>query len=188
MTLKVAKMRRAQPKTGPRTLLMLVVATATCALGGLIVPRAASGADDGLNACGCRQGSTPGVCYCEKKSRCGCPGECEPTGCEERRVKQMEKEIQAETRKAEDAARRQRPRDERESSRGDEDDGRGRNDSAREDQKRPSPPPAPRKLKIIKMTPAQKRDLAKLIGTYLVEHPEQGGKSIEQVRDEVSRR
>src|SRR3982751_6516849 len=63
-------------------------------------------AEDGLNACGCRQ-SAQGLCVCEKKSKCGCPGECEPKGCEERRAKQLEKEIQAETKKAEEASRRQ---------------------------------------------------------------------------------
>jgi hypothetical protein len=35
------------------------------------------------------------------------------------------------------------------------------------------------------MTPAQKRDLAKLISAYLVEHPDQGGRTIEQVQSEV---
>ena len=64
------------------------------------------------NACGCYQ-TDGGSCYCDKKSKCGCPGECEPKGCEEKRQKQMDKEIHAETKRAQDSVshpRRQRPR------------------------------------------------------------------------------
>jgi hypothetical protein len=170
--------------TCPRAILVLLIAGATFLVGGVVVLPTAHADEDGLNACGCRQGATPGLCYCEKKSHCGCPGECEPNGCEERRAKQMEKEIQVETKKAEDAARRQRPRDSDESSRGGDDD-RGRN---RASQGTNAAPPVMRKPKIVKMTPVQKRDLAKLIGAYLAEHPDQGGKAIEEVRGEISGR
>jgi hypothetical protein len=42
-----------------------------------------------------------------------------------------------------------------------------------------------KKVRIVKMTPAQKRDLGKLIGAYLAEHPDQGGKAIDQVQTEL---
>jgi hypothetical protein len=47
------------------------------------------------NACGCYEDSN-GLCHCTKKSRCGCPGACEPNGCEEKRQKELEKEAQEE--------------------------------------------------------------------------------------------
>ena len=137
--------------------------------------RPAVAAEDGLNACGCRQGSS-GACYCEKKSHCGCPGECEPKGCEEKRAKQMDKEVQEETRKAEEASRRQRAH--QESS--DEEVAPRREERAPE---RVAPAP---KVHVVKMTPAQKRDLARLIKLYLAEHPNQGGKAIDQVENEVT--
>jgi hypothetical protein len=59
-----------------------------------------------VNACGCYRDAS-GSCYCGKRSTCDCPGDCEPRGCEEKRAKEMDKEIQAETRRAQDAERRQ---------------------------------------------------------------------------------
>ena len=59
------------------------------------------------NACGCYQ-KLDGSCVCGRPSKCGCPGECEPKGCEEKRQKEIDKEIQAETKKAEDADRKRR--------------------------------------------------------------------------------
>ncbi len=167
------------------------------ALGGGLTLRPAAAAEDGLNACGCRQSSS-GACYCEKKSHCGCPGECEPKGCEEKRAKQMEKEVQEETRKAEQAERRQsaRQKDQQGHDEG-QDEGRGERESEHERQPRNrvteehvperAPPPAP-KVRIVRMTPAQKRDLGRLIKLYLAEHPDQGGKAIGQVENEVSGR
>jgi hypothetical protein len=136
-------------------------------------------AANGLNPCGCREGA-PGQCICERKSRCGCPGECEPKGCEEKRAKQLEKEIQAETKKAEEAQRRQRVRQEQP-----EDDSPKRGGGESADQNRGAAERAAPKVKIMKMTAAQKRDLAKLIAAYLAEHPEQGGKAVEQVQAEM---
>jgi hypothetical protein len=63
-----------------------------------------------VNACGCYQ-DTAGACFCGSsgtKGKCGCPGECEPKGCEEKRAKQMQKEIAAETKKAAEADKKQR--------------------------------------------------------------------------------
>ena len=47
-----------------------------------------------MNACGCYRDDT-GACKCEKKSKCGCPEECEPVGCEEKRQKQADREAEA---------------------------------------------------------------------------------------------
>src|SRR3954470_19056389 len=126
---------------------------------------AARAADGDLNACGCRQ-TGQGFCTCEKKSKCGCPGECEPKGCEEKRAKQLEKEIQAETKKAEEASRRQN----RAGAHG-SDDQAGPSDEAggRGAPSRPAPQNAQKNAP--KMTAAQKKDLARLLGLYLAEHP-----------------
>ncbi|MDB4979681.1 MAG: hypothetical protein JWM82_433 [Myxococcales bacterium] len=67
-----------------------------------------------MNACGCYKDGA-GACLCSKKGKCDCPGECEPKGCEEKRAKEMEKEIAAETKKAAEADKKQRES-------GDEDD------------------------------------------------------------------
>jgi hypothetical protein len=60
-----------------------------------------------VNACGCYK-DTAGACFCGKKGKCDCPGDCEPKGCEEKRAKQMQKEIAAETKKAAEADKKQR--------------------------------------------------------------------------------
>jgi hypothetical protein len=165
-----------------QTILIWLAAGAIGSIGLTVAigPRSASGAD-GLNACGCREGA-PGQCICEKKSRCGCPGECEPKGCDERRAKQMEKEIQAETRKAEESNRRQRARQ----TEGDETPASTK-DGDRDRERQVAPPRAPAPVRIVRMTPAQKRDLARLIAAYLAEHPDQGNKAIDQVQTEMKR-
>lgn len=59
------------------------------------------------NACGCYRDSA-GACYCGKKGgKCVCPGECEPQGCEEKRSKEMDKEVAAEAKRARDAEKKQ---------------------------------------------------------------------------------
>jgi hypothetical protein len=60
-----------------------------------------------VNACGCYK-DTAGACFCGKKGKCSCPGDCEPKGCEDKRAKQMQKEIAAETKKAHDADKKAR--------------------------------------------------------------------------------
>jgi hypothetical protein len=52
------------------------------------------------NKCGCYKDGA-GTCFCDKKAKCGCPGDCEPKGCDEARNKELQKEIEAETKKAE---------------------------------------------------------------------------------------
>ena len=79
-----------------------------------------------LNACGCYRDSV-GSCYCGKKAgACACPGECEPKGCEEKRIKAMDKEIEAEAKRARELEKKQQ--DER---------------AERERKENAPPPPAP---------------------------------------------
>jgi len=61
-------------------------------------PGTARGDEHKTNACGC-YANTAGECTCTRKVKCGCPGECEPKGCEEKRQKELEKEIKEETKK-----------------------------------------------------------------------------------------
>jgi hypothetical protein len=53
-----------------------------------------SGAPPGVvvNKCGCYAKGNGCVCT-NKKAKCECPGECEPVGCDEKRSKEMEKEV-----------------------------------------------------------------------------------------------
>ena len=51
-----------------------------------------------LNTCGCYEDSN-GICHCTRKSKCGCPGACEPTGCEDKRRKEEDKEAQEEVKR-----------------------------------------------------------------------------------------
>ena len=51
------------------------------------------------NACGCYRDDS-GVCFCEKKSKCGCEGECEPKGCDDKRAKERAKELENEVKLA----------------------------------------------------------------------------------------
>ncbi len=121
---------------------------------------------DDRNKCGCYKDGA-GVCYCEKKAKCGCPGECEPKGCEEQRERELQKEIDAETKKAASSQKKPSPSD----------DDRGSDDD------RPAPParPASRKLSA-----AQAKQLAKLIDLFLADHPDARGKSIEDVRSDLN--
>ena len=54
-----------------------------------------------LNACGCY--NTGNSCVCtNRNARCDCPEDCEPVGCEQRRQKEMDREIAVETKRAQD--------------------------------------------------------------------------------------
>jgi len=66
-----------------------------------------SGPAKAVNACGCYK-DTAGACFCGKKGKCACPGDCEPKGCEEKRNKEIQKEVDAETKKAHEADKKQR--------------------------------------------------------------------------------
>ncbi|HVZ74750.1 MAG TPA: hypothetical protein VHJ20_20345 [Polyangia bacterium] len=73
--------------------------------GAQATPAPATGKD--VNACGCYKDAN-GACLCAKKGKCGCEGDCEPKGCEEKRQKEMEKEMAAEEKKAAEADKKQR--------------------------------------------------------------------------------
>jgi hypothetical protein len=84
-----------------------------------------------VNKCGCYQ-DTQGNCFCGKKGKCECPGECEPKGCDEKRAKQIEKEIAIETKKAAEADKKQK----RSSGAGDKDKAADKGSEAPADSKR----------------------------------------------------
>ena len=120
------------------------------------------------NKCGCYK-DTAGTCFCAKKGKCGCPGDCEPKGCEEQRDKEIQKEIEAETKKAEASQSRR-------SAGGD-------NEGAKAERESPKPAPSAHG----KMSAAQAKQLAKLIDLYLADHPDARGKAVEHVRSDVGR-
>jgi hypothetical protein len=155
--------------------LLIIVSGTAVAVSGTAVAE-----ESGLNACGCRQ-TAQGLCFCERKAKCGCPGECEPKGCEERRAKEMEREIQAETKKAEEASRKQ-DRANSEDSSGAVTDETPKATPTRGTKKVAAPIAA---ASVPRMTPAQKRELARLLGLYLAEHPDDASKSVEQIRNDV---
>jgi hypothetical protein len=117
------------------------------------------------NKCGCYQEGSS--CYCDKGAKCGCPGECEPKGCEEQRNRELQREIEKETKKAESGQKQPEP---------------GAGDEGRGSERRAPARPAKRRL-----SPAEGRQLAKLIDLFLADHPEARGESIEQVRNDLTR-
>ena len=117
------------------------------------------------NACGCYQ-TDAGACVCEKAARCGCPGLCEPKGCEAKRDKALQREIDSETRKARDADKQ-------------------RVDSTSEGgAPNPAPPAPPRAAH--EMNPVQTRELARLLDLYVATHPKARRQSVGTLRDELT--
>jgi hypothetical protein len=131
----------------------------------LVLPSAGGNsarAEKKLNDCGCY--GEANNCTCTRKAKCGCPGECEPKGCEEARQKQLQKEIDEETRKAKEAEAARKPKEAK---------------PEEEDE-------AKAKAAAVKpMTPKMKKEFAKLIDAYLAEHPESKNKMMWEVRDEM---
>jgi hypothetical protein len=123
------------------------------------------------NKCGCYKDEGAGTCYCDKKAKCGCPGECEPKGCEAQRERELQKQIDAETKKAEEAGHHKRSADTN-----------GDNGSAHEREA-----PAPTRAASHKMSAAQSKQLGKLIDLYLADHPDARSRPIAEVRDDLSR-
>jgi hypothetical protein len=128
------------------------------------------------NKCGCTRNESNNTCSCAKGAKCGCPGDCEPKGCEEKREQQMKKEIDAETKKAAEADRKHKA-----ASGGDGElktasakENGGRNDSAKE------APAGP------KMSAAQTKQLGKLLDGYLKQHPDARAKNAEELRNELT--
>ena len=139
----------------------------TLALAAGLIVLAAGGPSSGatkrpLNACGCY--GEAGNCVCERKAKCGCPGECEPKGCEEARQKQMQKEIDEETKKAKEAEAARKPKEAKPEAEDEE---------------------AKAKAAVKPMTPKLKKEFLKLIEAYLAEHPDSKNKMIWEVRDEM---
>lgn len=135
------------------------------------------------NACGCyRDGS--GSCLCNKKAKCGCPGDCEPKGCEEKRAKQIEKEIQAETKKAQAASRdahaKAKQGEEQQARQERAKEERSKDERSKKD--RDAKPAPEHKAKVVHMTAAERANLRKLLDLYVGEHPDQQNRSIGEVR------
>ena len=124
------------------------------------------------NSCGCTRNESNNTCSCSKSAKCGCPGDCEPKGCEEKREAQMKKEIDAETKKAAEADRKHK------ASTGSE----TKTVSAKlENGDNGKPEPA-----APKMSPAQTKQLAKLLDSYLKAHPDARSKNAEELRNDLS--
>jgi len=128
------------------------------------------------NACGCYRDTT-GACYCGKKGACVCPGECEPKGCEEKRAKQLEKEIAAETKKAEAAGRAANAGKGKTAHAADEDSGESKAADAK----------AKGKEKAVHLTTGQKKELAKLLEAYVAEHPEGKSQTADEIRKSLAK-
>ena len=127
------------------------------------------------NSCGCYKDDT-GTCYCDKKAKCGCPGDCEPKGCSEAREKQIQKQIDAETKKAAEAGRHQPTR-----AKAEEDSEPG---AAATATKQNADAEAAAKAK--KLTPTQAKQLLKLLDLYFASYPEARAFSVEQVRNQLA--
>src|ERR1700690_803129 len=97
----------------PAVSAVVVITTAVLVMTAMGPRSAAAASGPAVNACGCYRVST-GSCLCgpKGKGKCECPGDCEPKGCEEKRAKELDKEIQAETKRAQEAERKQRDEDE----------------------------------------------------------------------------
>jgi len=128
------------------------------------------------NKCGCTLNESNNSCTCSKAAKCGCPGECEPKGCEEKREAQRKKELDAETKKAAEADKKHRaaggggelkPASAKESS----------GDNGKPAKATPAGP---------KMQAAQVKQLAKLLDTYLKSNPEARSKNAEELRNELT--
>ena len=130
------------------------------------------------NACGCYRDTT-GACFCGKKGACACPGECEPKGCEEKRAKQLEKEIAAETKKAEAAGRAAN------AGKGKAKGGHAESEGAGED--KAAEGKAKGKEKAVHMTAGQKKELAKLLEAYVAEHPEGRSQTADEIRKSLAK-
>jgi hypothetical protein len=126
-----------------------------------------------VNACGCYGENNN--CTCEKKAKCGCPGECEPKGCEVARQKEMDKEVEAETKRAKEAEKARNKPKEDATSAGDDDDGPSSGSKAG----------AAKAPAVKPMSASTKKQFLKLLEAYLAEHPEAKNKMLSEVRAEL---
>src|SRR6185436_4321338 len=107
------------------------------------------------NKCGCTRNESNNTCSCSKGAKCGCPGDCEPKGCEEKREAQIKKEIEAETKKAAEADRKHKAS----SGGGETKTASMKTESGKDDGGKSEAAAA-------KMSPAQTKQLAKLLDGY----------------------
>lgn len=131
------------------------------------------------NKCGCYRDSS-GACFCDKAAKCGCPGDCEPKQCEQQRDKELQKEVDAETKKALEAARKTKGHTKGQDGEGSQPAGAAGSKAAREPSAHTPPAAVGHKL-----TPAQVKHLAKLLDKYLVDHPDARSKTSEELRNEL---
>ena len=124
------------------------------------------------NKCGCTRNESNNSCSCSKGAKCGCPGDCEPKGCEEKREAQIKKEIDAETKKAAEADRKHKASS-----------GEPRTASMKSEKSDDGKAEAPAGPK---MSAAQTKQLAKLLDGYLKAHPDARSKNAEELRNELS--
>jgi len=128
------------------------------------------------NKCGCTRNESNNTCSCAKGAKCGCPGDCEPKGCEEKREQQMKKEIEAETKKAAEADRKHKAANGGEMKTAGMKEGASKSESGKSD----SAPTG------AKMSAAQTKQLGKLLDGYLKQHPDARVKSAEELRNELT--
>jgi hypothetical protein len=150
-----------------------------------VLARPATTSAEERNSCGCYRSDT-GTCYCDKAARCGCPGECEPRGCEEKRDRELQRQIDAETKKAQKATGKRATSEPEEVTRA-----AAEPEEAQAPAKRPPPPretTAARRAggPAHEMTPAQEKELLNLLDLYLSRHPGARPKTVEELRDQLS--
>jgi hypothetical protein len=96
------------------------------------------------------------------------PAEVLETGCEDKRDREIQKQIEAETKKAQEA---------------------GGKDSASKNEESEAEPAPTKRVPTpahLKLTPGQAKQLVKLIDLYLSEHPEAGSKRLEVVHADLT--
>jgi hypothetical protein len=148
----------------------LIGAVASLVVGSVALrPRTAAAEAGNRNACGCYKDGDS--CYCDKKARCGCPGECEPKGCEEKRARELEKEVQAETKRAQESERKH---------------GGGDQDEAEAPARPPAAKPVLKKVAARKLSAQQRRELSRLLDLYVGEHPDDAGRSLRDVQRDLA--
>ena len=62
-----------------------------------------------LNKCGCYR-DTEDVCKCVRQSACGCPGQCEPVGCEAERQRDLARRMEEELKSLREAESQKDPK------------------------------------------------------------------------------
>jgi len=124
------------------------------------------------NKCGCYKDGA-GTCFCDKKAKCGCPGDCEPKGCDEKREQQMKREIEAETKKAAEADRRHKSTTVEVKAE--------KSGKAEKLEASAKSEPAGKKLSA-----AEVKQLGKLLDGYLRQHPDARTRNAEELRNELT--